>query len=98
GLATATALDESPNVPDTVKVKHQTRSGGGAGTIAYMSPEQVLRSLLDERSDLFSFGVVLYEMITGARPFPGAHDTAISDAIVHHTPAAPVRVKPDIPT
>ena len=96
GLAKAIE-PESPADVSTHVGSHLTHSGTTLGTVAYMSPEQVRGKSLDARSDLFSFGVVLYEMATGVLPFRGDTSGVIFDGILNRAPASVVRLNADVP-
>jgi len=97
-LTEAGNADDISSMPTVSELEHSTRLGSVVGTLSYMSPEQVRGEELDPRTDLFSFGIVLYEMATGVQPFRGNTYGVIAEAILNRPPIPPSQINANLPT
>jgi eukaryotic-like serine/threonine-protein kinase len=97
GLAKLPSAKQQTGQSTAATEEFVSSPGSALGTVAYMSPEQARGQEVDTRSDLFSFGVVLYEMATGQQAFTGSTSAVIFDAILHKAPTSPVRLNPELP-
>jgi eukaryotic-like serine/threonine-protein kinase len=90
-------IESAAELPTGSVHEHLTKSGSTMGTVAYMSPEQARGQDLDARTDLFSFGVVIYEMVTGRLPFPGQYTGEVMEGIFAKEPIAPAKINENVP-